>query len=286
MNINWYPGHMAKTRKMITENLKLVDAILEILDARIPFSSKNPDLDFLCQNKPKIVILNKEDMADKDTTEEWVKYYKERGILAIPANCETGEGLNTLSNDLKKLLKDKLQRNDEKGIFKAIRLMVVGIPNSGKSSFINRMAKRQSVKTENRPGVTVRKQWVKVSKDIELLDTPGILWPKFDSVKVSLNLAFTGGIKHQILDIEELGSHFIEFMLENHKEKLVERYKIEIEDCDDKFTIYDKIAFKRGYIFKKDDPDYSRCANALFDDFKNLKLGRISLESPSDKDFE
>jgi ribosome biogenesis GTPase A len=283
MNINWYPGHMAKTKKLISENLKLVDAVLEVLDARIPLSSKNPDLDFLCQNKPKIVILNKEDMAEQSATEEWIKYYKEKGVLAIPANCETGEGLGNLNNDLKKLLKEKLQRNDEKGIFKAIRIMVVGIPNSGKSSFINRMAKRQSVKTENRPGVTVRKQWVKVSKDIELLDTPGILWPKFDSLKVSLNLAFTGAIKHQILDIEELGSHFIEYMLNNHKEKLVERYKIELDDSDDKFTVYDKIAFKRGYIFRKDDPDYSRCANALFDDFKNLKLGRITLEHPNDR---
>lgn len=283
MNINWYPGHMAKTKKLISEHLKQVDAILEVLDARIPLSSKNPDLDFLCQNKPKIVILNKADMADQDATEEWIKYYKEKGILAIPANCETGEGLGRLNNDLNLLLKDKLKRNEEKGIFKAIRIMVVGIPNSGKSSFINRMAKRQSVKTENRPGVTVRKQWVKVSKDIELLDTPGILWPKFDSLKVSLNLAFTGAIKHQILDIEELASHFIDYMLENHKEKLVERYKIELDDSDDKFSVYDKIAFKRGYIFKKDDPDYTRCANALFDDFKNLKFGRITLEYPNDR---
>jgi ribosome biogenesis GTPase A len=283
MNINWYPGHMAKTKKLISEHLKQVDAILEVLDARIPLSSKNPDLDFLCQNKPKIVILNKADMADQDATEEWIKYYKEKCILAIPANCETGEGLGRLNNDLNLLLKDKLKRNEEKGIFKAIRIMVVGIPNSGKSSFINRMAKRQSVKTENRPGVTVRKQWVKVSKDIELLDTPGILWPKFDSLKVSLNLAFTGAIKHQILDIEELASHFIDYMLENHKEKLVERYKIELDDSDDKFSVYDKIAFKRGYIFKKDDPDYTRCANALFDDFKNLKFGRITLEHPNDR---
>lgn len=274
---------MAKTKKLISEHLKQVDAILEVLDARIPLSSKNPDLDFLCQNKPKIVILNKADMADQDATEEWIKYYKEKGILAIPANCETGEGLGRLNNDLNLLLKDKLKRNEEKGIFKAIRIMVVGIPNSGKSSFINRMAKRQSVKTENRPGVTVRKQWVKVSKDIELLDTPGILWPKFDSLKVSLNLAFTGAIKHQILDIEELASHFIDYMLENHKEKLVERYKIELDDSDDKFSVYDKIAFKRGYIFKKDDPDYTRCANALFDDFKNLKFGRITLEYPNDR---
>ena len=281
MNINWYPGHMAKTRRLISENLKLVDAVIEILDARIPNSSKNPDIDSLCQSKSKIVILNKADMADEKTTEDWILYYKKKGVLAITANCETGEGLKRLNNDIKTLLNEKLSRNKEKGVFKPVRLMVVGIPNSGKSSFINRMSKRQSLKTENRPGVTVNKQWVKVSNEIELLDTPGILWPKFEDFKVSLNLAFTGAIKNQILDISELGTHFIEYMLENHKEKLSERYNIDIEDYDDKFTIYDKIAVKRGCIFKKDDPDYERCANMLFDDFKKLKFGQISLEKPN-----
>jgi len=273
---------MAKTRRLISENLKLVDAVIEILDARIPSASKNPDIDSLCQAKPKIIILNKSDMADENVTLEWISHYKKQNILAIPANCETGEGLKRLNNDIKELLCEKLQRNREKGVFKPVRLMVVGIPNSGKSSFINRMSKRQALKTENRPGVTINKQWVKVSNEIELLDTPGILWPKFEDFKVSLNLAFTGAIKNQILDISELGTHFIEYMLENHKERLSERYNIEIEAHDDKFTIYDKIAIKRGFIFKKDDPDYERCANALFDDFKKMKFGRISLEEPNE----
>ena len=280
MNINWYPGHMAKTKRLISENLKLVDAVIEILDARIPYSSKNPDIDSLCQAKPKLVILNKADMADDLITADWVSYYKSKNTLAITANCETGEGLKRLNNDIKTLLSDKLLRNKEKGIFKPVRLMVVGIPNSGKSSFINRMSGRQALKTENRPGVTLNKQWVKVSAEIELLDTPGILWPKFEDFQVSLNLAFTNAIKNQILDISELGVHFIDYMLNNHKEKLIERYNIEIEDYDDKFTIYDKISIKRGFIFKKDDPDYERCANAMFDDFKKLKFGKISLEEP------
>jgi len=282
MNINWYPGHMAKTKRLISENLKLVDAVIEILDARIPYSSKNPDIDYLCQSKPKIVILNKADMADEKITADWVLYYKNKGILALTANCETGEGLKRLDGDIKQLLSEKLTKNREKGVFKPVRLMVVGIPNSGKSSFINRMSKRQSLKTENRPGVTLNKQWVKVSNEIELLDTPGILWPKFEDFRVSLNLAFTGAIKNQILDISEVGTHFIDYMLNNHKEKLAERYNIEIEAYDDKFTLYDKISIKRGYIFKKDDPDYERCANALFDDFKKLKFGRISLEGPNE----
>lgn len=282
MNINWYPGHMAKTKRLIAEDLKLVDAVVEVLDARIPISSKNPDIDALCQNKPKIVLLNKADMADDSVTEQWISYYKKQNIPALKVNCSSGEGLKRISSDLKELLKEKLNRNREKGIFKPIRIMVVGIPNSGKSSFINRMANKQRLKTEDRPGVTVHKQWVKISNEIELMDTPGILWPKLGDEKVALHLAFTGAIKSQILDVEELGVHLIDYLLSHHKEKLEERYKTEIEEFDDKLTLYDKIAIKRGYIFKKNDPDYERCANAVLDDFKNARFGKISLESPEE----
>lgn len=282
MNINWYPGHMAKTKRLISEDLKLVDAVVEVLDARIPLSSKNPDIDVLCQNKPKIVLLNKADMADDGVTEQWIAYYKKQGILALKVNCSSGEGLKRISSDLKELLKEKLERNRQKGVFKPIRIMVVGIPNSGKSSFINRMANKQRLKTEDRPGVTVHKQWVKISNEIELMDTPGILWPKLGDEKVALHLAFTGAIKSQILDVEEIGLHLIDYLYQNQKEKLEERYQIVVEESDDRLILYDKIAFKRGYIFKKNDPDYERCANAVLDDFKNARFGKISLESPEE----
>ncbi len=282
MNINWYPGHMAKTKRLISEDLKLVDAVVEVLDARIPISSKNPDIDSLCQNKPKIVLLNKSDMADDAVTDRWVSYYARLGILALKVNCENGAGLKRITADLKELLKEKLERNRQKGVFKPIRIMVVGIPNSGKSSFINRMANKQRLKTEDRPGVTVHKQWVKISNEVELMDTPGILWPKLGDEAVALHLAFTGAIKSQILDVEELGVYLVDYLLNNHKEKLVERYQISLDEFDDKLTVYDKIAYKRGYIFKKNDPDYERCANAILDDFKNARFGKISLESPEE----
>lgn len=281
MNINWYPGHMAKTKRMIAENLKLVDAVVEIIDARIPQSSRNPDVDALCGGKPKIVVLNKYDMADPQATSRWLSYFKALGAEAITANCESGEGLKKIPELLKKILKEKLDRNKEKGIFKAIRIMVVGIPNSGKSSFINRMAKRQTLKTENRPGVTVNKQWVRVSEEIELLDTPGILWPKLDNEKVALNLAYTGAIKDQILDITEICVNFLEYMLENYPKSLEERYGIAIEN-DDRLSVYEKICCKRGYIFSKDDLDYERGARAVLDDFRNLKFGKITLELPQE----
>lgn len=282
MNINWYPGHMAKTKRLISEDLKLVDAVVEVLDARIPISSKNPDIDTLCQNKPKIVLLNKSDMADDFVTDLWISDYRAKGILALKVNCESGEGLKRISSDLKELLKEKLLRNEQKGVFKPIRIMVVGIPNSGKSSFINRIANNKRLKTEDRPGVTVHKQWVKVSNEIELMDTPGILWPKLGDEKVALHLAFTGAIKSQILDVEELGVYLIDYLLNNHPNALMERYKITLENHDDKLTVYDKIAFKRGYIFSKDDPDYERCANAVLDDFKNGRFGKLSLETPEE----
>lgn len=282
MNINWYPGHMAKTKRLISEDLKLVDVVVEVLDARIPISSKNPDIDALCQNKPKIVLLNKADMADDAVTDRWVSYYARQGVLALKVNCSNGNGLKRITDDLKELLKEKLERNRQKGVFKPIRVMVVGIPNSGKSSFINRMANKQRLKTEDRPGVTVHKQWVKISNEIELMDTPGILWPKLGEEKVALHLAFTGAIKSQILDVEELCVYLIDYLLQHHRQKLEERYQITVEEWDDKLTIYDKIALKRGYIFKKNDPDYERCANAVLDDFKNARFGKISLESPEE----
>lgn len=281
MNINWYPGHMAKTKRLISEHLKLVDAVIEILDARIPLASKNPDIDFLCKDKKRMVILNKQDIADESITKKWVEYYNKNGIVAICANCESGEGLKKIPSELNSLLREKLELDKQKGVKKPIRVMVVGIPNSGKSSFINRMAKKQKLKAEDRPGVTVNKQWVKISEEIELLDTPGILWPKFDDETVALHLAFTGAIKEQVLDIETVCVHFLEYMLLNHSKSLSERYKIEIDEYDDRLSVYDKICFKRGYIFKKDDPDYTRCAHSVLDDFRSGKLGRISLEEPT-----
>lgn len=280
VRINWYPGHMAKTKRLISENLKLVDAVVEILDARIPLSSQNPEINQLCRDKKRLIILNKQDMANEEVTKKWINYFKNKGFSAICANCESGDGLKKVPSELKSLLSEKLEHDKERGIKKPMRIMVAGIPNSGKSSFINRMAKRQALKTENRPGVTVSKQWVKVSEEIELLDTPGILWPKLDNEKCALHLAFTGAIKDQIMDIEGVCVRFLEFMLENYHSVLEERYKITITDDDDRLSVYDKICYKRGYIFKKDDPDYTRCARAVLDDFRTVKLGRISVEDP------
>ena len=282
MNINWYPGHMAKTKRMISEDLKLVDAVVEVLDARIPISSKNPDIDLLCQNKPRIVLYNKFDMADEAATDRWVAYSRQNGIPALKVNCASGEGLKRIPSELEELLKDKLERNRQKGIFKPIRIMVVGIPNSGKSSFINRMANKQRLKTEDRPGVTVQKQWVKISNEIELMDTPGILWPKLGDEKVALHLAFTGAIKSQILDMEEICMHLLDYLKMHHPQALEERYHITVEHDDTPLHIYEKIAFKRGYLFKGNDPDYERCANAVLDDFKNARFGKITLEFPED----
>ncbi|MCR3759342.1 ribosome biogenesis GTPase YlqF [Clostridium felsineum] len=279
-SINWFPGHMAKTRREIKENLKLVDAVIEIRDARIAYSSSNPDINSICKDKPRIILLNKFDLAEKAVTDNWVKALSNESIKAIPVNALEGIGLNNIKPALNELLKKKLDNMASKGIQNyIIRAMVVGIPNVGKSSFINKMAKNKIAKVGNKPGVTKAKQWIKTSMGIELMDTPGVLWPKFQEQKVGLNLAFTGAIKDEIMDIEELALKLVGFLQENYSNKLMERYKLkDIEE--DPLTNMNNIALKRGAILKGGEIDYTRVATMLMDEFRSGKIGKISLERP------
>lgn len=279
-HINWYPGHMKKTKELIQENLKLVDAVVEVLDSRIPISSKNPQIDELIGSKPRIVALNKHDLSDPRVLEQWIRYYKERGIVAIPVNCMTGDGIDRLIHEIKLTAKDKQQKLAEKGRnLGAVRVMIVGIPNVGKSTLINRLAGKKSAKTGNKPGVTKGKQWIRIRKDLELFDTPGILWPKIDDAYVGLNLAYTGAIKDEILNIEEIALNLVGELMVLYPDQLKLRYKLESAD-EDKLEIMELIARKRGCIRSGNDIDYSKVANLILDEFRKGVIGRISLETP------
>lgn len=284
MNINWFPGHMVKTRREITENLKLVDAVIEIRDARIVRSSKNPEIEKILGDKPRIILLNKADMAEGRVTKNWKKHLEDERTLVLEVNSLTGKGLSGIKPALQELLKEKLKRSKERGIVHyEIRAMVVGIPNVGKSSFINRMAKNSAAKVGNRPGVTKNKQWIRTKDGIELLDTPGILWPKFEDAETSLNLAFTGAIKDEIMDIETLALKLVERLGRNYKGRLMERYKLETFS-EDALENMNSIALKRGCIIRGGEVDYERAAVLILDEFRNAKLGPISLEWPEEKD--
>ena len=280
MAINWFPGHMKKTQREIRENLKLVDAVIEIRDARIPRSSANPDIDKLVGNKPRIILLNKCDLAEKGSTKQWIKHLSSNNIKALEVNCLKGIGTNAIKPALMELLKEKHDRLKAKGMVKiTTRVMVVGIPNCGKSTFINKMARNTIAKTGDRPGVTKNKQWIKTSLGIELLDTPGVLWPKFEDDETALNLAFTGAIKDEIMDIEELAYKLVERLQTYYPEKLKERYKIE-EVIENPLDTLDAIALKRGCIMKGKAIDYTRIAVILLDEFRGGKIGNITLERP------
>lgn len=281
MNIQWYPGHMTKTKRLITENLKLIDVIIELVDARAPLSSKNPDIDVLAGNKPKIVVMNKTDLADKEITSKWVKWYESQGASVIEANSINGSGVSQVVKSAQDLMKEKIEADRKRGrINRPIRAMIVGIPNVGKSTFINKLAGKASTKTGDRPGVTRGKQWIKVKNGFELLDTPGILWPKFEDQQVALNLAFIGAIKDDILDIITLAYKFIEHMETVSPLAIKNRYKIEVEKSDTSVTIFEKIARKRGFIISGGEIDELRTAQILFDEFRGGKLGYISVETP------
>lgn len=279
-SINWFPGHMAKTRRQIKENLKLVDAVIEIRDSRIVNSSANPEIDQICKDKPRVILLNKSDLAEEYVNNKWIESLSQNNTDVLPVNCITGKGLNNIKPVLNSLLKDKLERLKNKGIKSyTIRAMVVGIPNVGKSSFINKMAKNNIAKIGDRPGVTKNKQWIKTSIGIELMDTPGVLWPKFQDNSVGINLAFTGAIKDEILDIEELALKLVEFLQKFYPEKVKERYKIE-ELLETPLENLDLIAKKRGAILRGGLIDYNRVAIMLLDEFRAGKIGKISLERP------
>ena len=279
--VQWFPGHMAKTRRLIKESLSLVDGVTEIIDARIPYSSSNPELEELINNKPRIVLLNKCDLADKDATNQWVEYYKKKGVRAIPVDCRTGKGLNNYVVAVREVLKDVIKKNEDRGMpGKALRIMVVGIPNTGKSSFINRMAKSVKAKVADKAGVTRHNQWFAIGNGIELLDTPGVLWPKFDDPKVGDRLAFIGSVKDEILDIETLAVRLLEVMTADYPERLTERYKITDFSDKEAWEVLEMIGKKRGMMIRGGEIDTERVSVMLLDEYRGGKLGTISLERP------
>lgn len=282
LHINWYPGHMKKTKEMVQNNLKLVDVVIELLDARIPLSSKNPEIDKLAQNKPRVVVLNKSDLSDKAKLNKWISYYQSKGIKAIPVDTLKGNGVNKIVEECKNATKEKMDALKEKGRKeRAIRVMIVGVPNVGKSSLINKLTGRKSTQTGDRPGVTKGKQWVRLKGNLELLDTPGILWPKFEDQKIALNLAFTRAIKDEILDIDTLGLKFIEKMSEIEPEKLKARYKLDSLG-EEPLETMEMIGRKRGFILGRNELDYTRIAKTVLNEFREGKLGQITLEVPED----
>lgn len=273
-NIQWFPGHMTKTRRLIEADLKMVDAVVEITDARIPESSRNPILDELVRDKPRIMIMNKCDYADDAATARWKQFYEKQGITVIVCDCRSGKGINKFLPAVKNLLSDLMERRKKRGMIgKALRLMVVGIPNVGKSSFINRMAKTKKTKVGDRPGVTRGKQWVAIDKDVELLDMPGILWPKFDDQLAAQRLAFTGAIKDDVMDTEALARALGELLLQDYPGLIKLRYKIAGEG-----DVLTEIARARGMLVSGGEPDTERAAAALLDEYRGGKIGRITIE--------
>lgn len=284
INIQWFPGHMTKARRMITEQMKLIDAVCEIIDARIPISSRNPDLDSMTGEKPRLIILNRIDQADPVITKKWAAYFRALGAEVLETDAKSGKGTADFSSAVRRLLKDKLAAYEAKGqIGRVIRVMIVGIPNVGKSSFINRIAKRKAAEASDKPGVTRGKQWITIGAGLELLDTPGILWPKFDSQTVGENLAFTGAVKDDILDREALASNLMLRLRDICPTKLTERYKIVSEVEKNGYELLSDAAKKRGFLLPGGHLDLDRMATVLLDEFRGGLLGRISLELPPEK---
>ena len=283
-NVQWFPGHMAKTRRLIKESLNLVDGVVEIVDARIPVSSRNPELDSIIQKKPRIILLNKCDVADSQATSMWLKYFRDKGFYAAAVDCRTGKGLNSFDSLVKQALKSVIERNDAKGMSgKPIRLMVVGIPNTGKSSFINRMGKNAKAKVADKAGVTRQNQWFVVGNGIELLDTPGVLWPKFDDPEVGDKLAFIGSVKDEVTDKETLACRLLESLAATRPQAIEDRYKISGISGLQGWEILEMIGKKRGFLIKGGEIDYERAAVIVADEFRGGKLGRITLELPIDE---
>ena len=290
-NINWYPGHMAKTKKQIIEDLKLIDVVVEILDARIPISSQNPDIGKYIQGKKRLVILNKSDLSNENENKKWVKYFEENNVPAVLASSNNGNGIGEALRKIEGIYNDNSEKFLNKGrIGKSIRIMVLGIPNVGKSSFINRISNKKSAEVGNKPGVTKQKQWIRVNQNIELLDTPGVLWPKFESEEVGLKLAYTGTIKDDVLETIEVGFSLLKYLIQNYLEIIVVRYKLEdnkvksileedLTENDKALEIMDEIGRKRGAIISGGIVDEDKTARILLDDFRSGKLGRITLET-------
>ncbi len=290
MNIQWYPGHMTKTRRMIAEQQKNVDAVCEILDARIPISSRNPDVDELTAGKPRLVVLNRVDQADRSSTDRWAAYFRNKGYAVMESDARSGQGTARFAGAVRELLSEKIRSYEEKGQNRVLRVMILGIPNVGKSTFINRVAGRKTAKTEDRPGVTRSKQWVPIDRNLELLDTPGILWPKFEDQSVGLNLAYTGAVKDDILDTETLGCHLMAYLGTRYPEALAAAYKLPDlpvrEDGENDiawgYRLLEAAGRKRGFLISGGEVDTERMAKILLDEFRGGKLGRFTLELPED----
>ena len=275
--INWYPGHMTKAVRQMKEDIKLIDLVIELLDARIPLSSRNPDIDDLGKNKARLVLLNKSDLADETDNNKWIQYFKDKGIIALKINSKNKQGIKEINNAVQIACKEKIERDKKRGIInRPVRAMVVGIPNVGKSTFINAYAGRAAAKTGNKPGVTKGKQWIKLNKNLELLDTPGILWPKFDNQTIGMHLAFIGSINDNILDVTELAYQLVKLLATTYPKVVVERYKI--EGHEDPLQVMYQVAEVRGCRLKGNQPDLEKTSKIIMDDFRAGKLGRITLD--------
>lgn len=286
MNIQWYPGHMTKTRRQIEADLKNVDMVAEIIDARIPLSSRNPDIDSIVGTKPRLIVLNRTDQADPEATRRWMARFKAKGYTILCTDSKTGKGIKEFSATIQEALKDQIARWREKGqVGRKVRVMVVGVPNVGKSTFINQVAGRKSAKAGDRPGVTRGKQWVAVDNTLELLDTPGILWPKFEDPQVGLNLAFTGAVKDDIMDTETLAFHLMDLLNAHYPQAMTQRYKIEPDPVAQGWELLECAARKRGFLISGGEVDLERMANVLLDEFRGGKLGRITLEWPEENEI-
>ena len=282
-NIQWFPGHMTKTKRQIQASLKLVDAVAEIIDARIPVSSRNPDLDSIIQNKPRVVLMNKCDMADPSSTQKWINYFKNNSIVAIPIDCKTGKGINKFVSSVNEVLKEKIEKQKAKGLLNpTVRVMIVGIPNVGKSTFINRISKNRKAKAEDKPGVTRGNQWFTINKGFEVLDTPGVLWPKFEDKIVGERLAFTGAVKDQIMDTELLAMRLLDFLKVEKNPIFVERFKLQNEPIEDieSYELLELIGRKRGMLISGGEIDTERAAIMLLDEYRSAKLGKYTFELP------
>ena len=283
MNIQWFPGHMTKAQRMIEENLSMVDAVCEILDARIPYSSRNPDIDRLAGDKPRLVILNRVDLADPQMTARWRKYFESRGLAILETDAKSGKGVGSFAPAVRRLLKDKLAAYEAKGqVGRPLRVMILGIPNVGKSTFINRVAGRKAAIAGDKPGVTRGKQWINIDQGLDLLDTPGILWPKFDSQEVGEMLAITNAIKADVLDKETLGANFMLCLRELYPKAIEERYKFVPDPDMNGFELLEQAAKKRGFLVSRGEYDIERMANTLLGEYHDGKLGRLTLEAPPD----
>ena len=283
MNIQWYPGHMTKTRRQIEADLKQVDAVCEIVDARIPLSSRNPDIDSICGSKPRIIVLNRMDLADPNGTKKWKDYFKSKGYAVIATDCKTKRGIAEFNPAARIACAEKLERDSARGMNRPLRVMIVGIPNVGKSTLINQISGRKGAKAENRPGVTRGKQWVTVDSTLQLLDTPGILWPKFEDPEVGMMLAYTGAVKEGVIDIEELSCRLMELLNKFYPETLKERYKVEAPMGTPGWELLEMAGRNRGYLMARAEVNLERMAKVLMDEFRSGKLGKFTLEMPEEE---